>query len=82
MNDAPVARAVPPVADEYHCATPVVQVAPKVTEPVPQVVAGVTVGAFGTTFTVAITGILPDSLEKGNGASLRERYNALPRHTL
>ena len=61
MNDAPVAMAVPPVADEYHVAVPVAQVAPKVTEPVPQVVAGVTVGAVPAELTVIITGVLPDS---------------------
>ena len=53
--------AVPPVADEYHMAVPVAQVAPKVTEPVPQVVAGVTVGAVPPEFTVAVTAVLADS---------------------
>ena len=53
--------AVPPVADEYQVAVPVAQVAPKVTDPVPQVVAGVTVGAVPAEFIVAVTAVLPDS---------------------
>ena len=47
MKLAPVANAVPPVEAAYHCATPVEQVAPKVTVPVPQIAAGVVVGAAG-----------------------------------
>ena len=45
----------------YHIAVPVAQVPPKVTVPVPQIAAGVTVGAFGIGLTVAVTGVLPDS---------------------
>ena len=51
----------PPVADEYQLAVPVVQVAPNVTVPVPQIAAGVPVGAFGIGLIVAVTGVLPDS---------------------
>ena len=58
---APVETDAPPVAAAYHWATPVVQVAPKVTVPAPQIAAGVTVGAFGIGLTVAATGVLPDS---------------------
>ena len=45
VNDAPVAIDVPPVAVAYQLAIEVVQVAPNVTVPVPQMAAGVTVGA-------------------------------------
>jgi hypothetical protein len=61
VNDAPVAIDAPPVEAVYQFAVPVVQVAPKVTEPVPQVVAGVTVGAVPPEFTVAVTAVLDDS---------------------
>ena len=61
VNDAPVEILVPPVAAAYHSATPVAQVPPKVTVPAPQIAAGLTVGAFGIGFIVAITGVLPDS---------------------
>ena len=61
VNDAPVAIDAPPVEAEYQFAVPVAQVAPNVTEPVPQVVAGVTVGAVPAELTVATTGVLPDS---------------------
>ena len=54
MKLAPVAKAFPPVRAAYHCATPVVQVAPKVTVPVPQIAAGVVVGASGTGLIVTI----------------------------
>ena len=52
---------LPPVATEYHWAIPVVQVAPKVTVPVPQIAAGATVGAAGIALIVAFTSVLPDS---------------------
>ncbi len=62
MKLAPLAIDVPPVEAEYHIAVaPVVQVAPKVTVPVPQIEAGVTVGAVAPPFTVATTDVLPDS---------------------
>ena len=61
MKLAPVETDAPPVAPVYHMAVPVAQVAPKVTVPLPQIAAGVTVGAFGIGFIVAITGVLPDS---------------------
>ena len=61
MKLAPVAIELPPVEAAYHWAIPDVQVAPKVTVPVPQMLAGVTVGAFGLAFTVAVTGVLTDS---------------------
>ena len=38
-----------------------VQVAPKVTVPVPQIAAGVTLGATGIALIVAFTSVLPDS---------------------
>ena len=55
---APVAILVPPVAAAYHCATPDEQVAPKVAVPVPQIVAGVTVGAEAFELIVAIAEVL------------------------
>ena len=61
MYDAPVAIELPPVAAAYHWATPVVQVAPKVTVPVPQIAAGATVGATGIGLMVAFTSTLADS---------------------
>ena len=61
MKLAPVETDAPPVAPVYHMAVPVVQVPPNVTVPVPQIAAGVTVGAFGIGLTVAVTGVLPDS---------------------
>ena len=42
-------------------AVPVEQVALKVKEPFPQVVADITVGAVSAELIVAITGVLPDS---------------------
>ena len=61
MNDAPVAIDAPPVAAVYQLAVPVAQVAPNVTVPVPQMAAGVVVGAVAFPLTVAVTGVLPDS---------------------
>ena len=61
MKLAPVETDAPPVAPVYHCATPVAQVAPNVTVPVPQMAAGLTVGAFGVGLMLAVTGVLPDS---------------------
>ena len=61
MKLAPVETLAPPVVTVYHIAVPVVQVAPNVTFPLPQIAAGVTVGAFGIGFIVAVTGVLPDS---------------------
>jgi hypothetical protein len=58
---APIVTLEPPVAAVYHWATPVVQVAPKVTVPVPQIASPLVVGAFGIGLTVAATGVLPDS---------------------
>ena len=52
---------LPPVAAEYHWATPVVQVAPKVTVPVPQIASPFTGGAAGIGLIVAFTSVLPDS---------------------
>ena len=60
MKLAPVAIDAPPVAAAYHCAVPVVQVAPNIAVPAPQIAAGLTVGGFGFGLTVAITGILSD----------------------
>ena len=51
----------PPVEAAYHWATPVVQVAPKVTVPVPQIASPFTVGAAGIGLIVAFTSVLPDS---------------------
>ena len=61
MYDAPVAIDAPPVEAAYHWATPVVQVAPKVTVPVPQMASPFTVGATGIGLMVAFTSVLPDS---------------------
>jgi hypothetical protein len=61
VNDAPVAIDAPPVEAVYQLAIPVAQVAPKFTVPLPQIAAGVTVGAFGIAFIVAVTGVLADS---------------------
>ena len=58
---APVAIEAPPVAAEYHMAVPVVQVAPNVTVPLPQMASPLVVGAAGIGFIVAVTGVLPDS---------------------
>ena len=55
---APVATVLPPVAAVNHCATPVEQVAPKVAVPVPQIVAGVTVGAEAFELIVATASVL------------------------
>ena len=61
VYDAPVAMDAPPVAAAYHWATPVVQVAPKVTVPVPQMASPFTVGATGIGLIVAFTSTLADS---------------------
>ena len=61
MYEAPVAIELPPVAAAYHWATPVVQVAPNVTVPVPQIASPFTVGAAGIGLMVAFTSVLPDS---------------------
>ena len=61
VNDAPVTIDAPPVAAEYQFAVPVAQVAPNVTVPVPQIAAGVVVGAVAFPLTVAVTGVLADS---------------------
>ena len=61
MYDAPVAIELPPVEATYHWATPVVQVAPNVTVPVPQIASPLTVGATGIGLIVAFTSVLPDS---------------------
>ena len=61
VNDAPVATDAPPVAVVYHMAVPVAQVAPNVTEPVPQIADDEPVGAVVLALTVAVTGVLPDS---------------------
>ena len=50
---------MPPVAAAYQLAVvPVAQTAPKVTDPVPQEVAGVTVGTGGFGFTTAVASTL------------------------
>ena len=54
---APVAIELPPVAAANHCAIPVEQVAPKVAVPVPQMVAGVTVGVVASELIVAIASV-------------------------
>ena len=61
MKLAPVETLAPPVADTYHWATPVAQVPANVTVPLPQIAAGVPVGAFGIALIVAVTGVLFDS---------------------
>jgi hypothetical protein len=61
VKDAPVAIELPPVAAAYHWATPVVQVAPKVTVPVPQIAAPFTVGVAGIGLITAFTSVLFDS---------------------
>ena len=53
---APVAIDAPPVEATYHMAVALVeQVTPNVTLPVPQIVAGVTVGAIGKASTDFLT---------------------------
>ena len=61
MYEAPVAIELPPVAAAYHWATPVVQVAPNVTVPVPQIASPFTVGTAGIGLIVAFTSTLADS---------------------
>ena len=52
VNDAPVPKVVPPVAAAYQLMVPALAVAPKVTVPVPQRLAGVFAVMVGVAFTV------------------------------
>ena len=61
VNEVPVETEAPPVAPVYHMAVPDAQVALSVTVPVPQIEAGVVVGAVVLALIVAVTGVLPDS---------------------
>jgi hypothetical protein len=58
VNDAPVAKLVPPVAALYQLIVPALAVAAKVTVPVPQRLAGVLAVMVGIAFTVITTGKL------------------------
>ena len=54
----PVPNEVPPVAAAYQLIVPALAVAPKVTVPVPQRLAGVVPVMVGIAFTVATTAVL------------------------
>ena len=58
VNEVPVPSDVPPVAAAYQFKVPALAVAPKVTVPVPQRLAGVVAVTVGMAFTVAITAVL------------------------
>jgi hypothetical protein len=58
VNEVPVASNVPPVAAAYQFKVPALAVAPKVTVPVPQRLAGVVAVTVGIAFTVAMTAVL------------------------
>ena len=58
VKEAPVSRAVPPVAAAYHVAVPPVAVAPRVTVPTPQREAGVVAVIEGVALIVATTAVL------------------------
>ena len=58
VNDAPVAKLVPPIAALYQLIVPALAVAAKVTVPVPQRLAGVFAVMLGMAFTVATTAVL------------------------
>lgn len=53
----PVARMEPPTATSYQFRIPALAVAPKVTEPVPHLPAGMVEVTVGVAVTVAITGV-------------------------
>jgi hypothetical protein len=61
MLDVPkllvVAKAVPPVAAAYQIVLPALEVAERVTLPVPHLLAGVVPVIVGVAFTVAITAV-------------------------
>ena len=54
VNNAPVPKLVPPVAALYQLMVPALAVAPKVTVPVPQRLAGLVTVMVGIEFTVTI----------------------------
>ena len=58
VNEVPVPRLAPPVAAAYQLMVPADAVAPRVTVPVPHMLAGVVAVIVGTVFTVAIIGVL------------------------
>ena len=58
VNEVPVPSDVPPVAAAYQFKVPALAVAPKVTVPVPQRLAGVVAVTVGMAFTVAMTAVL------------------------
>ena len=58
VNEVPVPSDVPPVAAAYQFKVPALAVAPKVTGPVPQRLAGVVAVTVGMAFTVAMTAVL------------------------
>ncbi len=58
VNEVPVASDVPPVAAAYQFKVPALAVAPMVTVPVPQRLAGVVAVTVGIAFTVAMTAVL------------------------
>ena len=55
LNVVPVPRLDPPVAAAYQLIVPADAVAPRVTDPVPQLLPGVVPVIEGTVFTVATT---------------------------
>ena len=57
VNDVPVDKLVPPVAAAYQFKVPALAVAPKVTVPVPQRLAGVLAVMVGVVFTITATAV-------------------------
>ena len=58
LNVVPVPRLVPPVAAAYQLIVPPEAVAPRVTDPVPQLLSGVVPVMVGSVLIVAITAVL------------------------
>lgn len=64
VNEFPVPKAEPPVAEAYHEILPILADAPKTTVPVLQRAPGVVEVITGVTFMVAVTGVLVDEQEE------------------
>ena len=60
VNDAPLPKDDPPVEAAYQFIVPALAVAPKVTVPALQRLAGVVDRMVGVVFTVAVTAVLPE----------------------
>ena len=58
VNDVPVPRLVPPVAAAYQLMIPAEAVAPRVKDPVPQLLSGVVPVIVGSALIVATTAVL------------------------